>query len=415
MEAKKVSMSITEKILAKASGKERVFPRDYEWVNADILMTHDPCTPGTIGVFKKEFGENAKVWNTEGHVMVPDHFVYTTDANANRNLEIMRSFARKQKIKHFYDVFGPKYCGVCHSTLAEQGHVLPGTVIFGTDSHTVMAGAFGAFATGIGNTDAAFVLGTGKLLIKIPFSNKYEFSGQMPSYLMAKDLILHVLGKITTSGATYRAMEFTGETVDNLSAEERMTMCNMAIEAGAKNGIMTPNQDSLEYVKQRSNKKFQVFESDQDAQYHEKHSFNTSKLEPAVAKPNSPDNLELAKNLSNIEVSQAYIGSCTGGKITDFKAVAKVLFGKKVKIPTFAVPATKEVLRQIVECKEKDKTIYQVLTQAGVTMSFEPSCAACCGGPKDTFGRMNDEGTCISTTNRNFVGRMGNKNAEIYL
>ncbi|MEK0188810.1 aconitase family protein, partial [Microcoleus anatoxicus] len=225
-----MGMTLTEKILAKASGRSKVEPGENIWVETDVLMTHDVCGPGTIGVFKKEFGDDAKVWNPDKIVLIPDHYIFTNDERANRNVDILRDFAQEQGIKYFYDITdrsnfkaNPDYKGVCHIALAQEGHTRPGEVLFGTDSHTCNAGAFGQFATGIGNTDAAFILGTGKLLIKVPATMRFIFNGELPDYLLAKDLILQIIGDIGVAGANYRAMEFAGDTVDRLTMEERMT------------------------------------------------------------------------------------------------------------------------------------------------------------------------------------------------
>jgi 3-isopropylmalate/(R)-2-methylmalate dehydratase large subunit len=254
-----MGMTLTEKILARASDRHNVLPGDNVWVNADLLMTHDVCGPGTIGIFKKEFGADAKVWDKEKLVLIPDHYIFTSDARANRNVDILREFALEQNIKYFYDISdrsnfkaNPDYKGVCHIALAQEGHTRPGEVLFGTDSHTCNAGAFGEFATGIGNTDAAFVLGTGKLLLKVPATMRFTFDGIMPPYLLAKDLILQVIGDIGVAGANYRALEIDGEAIAAMTMEERMTLCNMAIEAGGKNGIIAPDQTTFDYVRART-------------------------------------------------------------------------------------------------------------------------------------------------------------------
>lgn len=236
-------MTMTEKIIANHSDSSVVRPGSNIWTRVDKLMTHDVCGPGTFGIFQKEFGENAEVWDRERVVLMPDHYIFTSDERANRNVDILRDMAKRYNIKYFYDITdrsdfraNPDYKGVCHVALAQEGHCKPGEVMFGTDSHTCNAGAFGQFATGVGNTDAGFILGTGKLLIKVPPTMRFEMVGQMPPYLLAKDLILHIIGEISVAGGTYRAMEFSGEAISNMSMEERMTICNMVIEAGGKNG-----------------------------------------------------------------------------------------------------------------------------------------------------------------------------------
>ena len=417
-----MGMTITEKILARASGRSVVEPGDNIWVNVDLLMTHDVCGPGTIGVFKREFGADAKVWDTEKIVLIPDHYIFTADERANRNVDILRDFAKEQGIKYFYDITdrsdfkaNPDYKGVCHIALAQEGHTRPGEVLFGTDSHTCNAGAFGEFASGIGNTDAGFIMGTGKLLIKVPATMRFVLNGEMPKYLLAKDLILQIIGDIGVSGATYRAMEFAGSTIQNLSMEDRMTLCNMAIEAGGKNGIVAPDETTFEYVRDRTNKPFEAVYTDADARFYSDRQYDVSKLEPVVAKPHSPDNRALARECRDVKIDRVYIGSCTGGKTSDFMYAAQVLKGQQVKVPTYIVPATQKVYEDLFTTKYDGKTLSEILLDAGCIEPAAPSCAACLGGPKDTFGRMNEPEICVSTTNRNFPGRMGNKEAGIYL
>ena len=248
------SMTLTEKILARHAGRDAVQPGDNIWVDVDVLMTHDVCGPGTIGVFKQHFGKDAKVWDRDKVVIIPDHYIFTADKMANRNVDVLRQFAAEQDLPYFYDVGTDRYKGVCHIALPEEGHTRPGEVLFGTDSHTCTAGAFGEFATGIGNTDAGFVMGTGKLWVKVPPTMRFVFHGELPPYLMAKDLILAVIGDIGCDGATYRAMEFDGDGVYALNIEERMTLCNMVIEAGGKNGVIAPDQVTLDYVNARNDR-----------------------------------------------------------------------------------------------------------------------------------------------------------------
>ncbi|MCS6959783.1 MAG: 3-isopropylmalate dehydratase large subunit [Pseudanabaenaceae cyanobacterium SKYGB_i_bin29] len=417
-----MGMTLTEKILARASGRSHVVPGENIWVNADLLMTHDVCGPGTIGVFKREFGADAKVWDPEKVVLIPDHYIFTSDARANRNLEILREFAKEQGIKYFYDITdlsnfkaNPDYKGVCHIALAQEGHTRPGEVLFGTDSHTCNAGAFGEFATGIGNTDAAFVMGTGKLLLKVPATMRFTFVGEMPPYLLAKDLILQVIGDIGVAGATYRALEIDGETITAMNMEERMTLCNMAIEAGGKNGIIPPDETTFAYVRARTDKSFEPLYPDRDANYYCHRIYDVSKLEPVVAKPHSPDNRATVREVQGTPIDRVYIGSCTGGKTEDFINAAKLLKGQKVKVPTYLVPATQKVYDDLFTEKIDDMTLAEIFIAAGCIEPAAPSCAACLGGPKDTFGRMNQAEVCVSTTNRNFPGRMGSKEAQIYL
>ena len=410
-----MGMTITEKILAAHSGKKSVQPGDNVWVDVDILMTHDVCGPGTISIFKKQFGQNAKVWDREKVVIIPDHFIFTSDPHANRNVDILREFVKEQDLPYYYDPGTGSYKGVCHIALAQEGHNRPGDVLFGTDSHTCMSGAFGMFSTGIGNTDAAFIMGTGKLWVKIPETMRFEFNGTFPPYIMAKDMLLQVIGDIGCDGATYRTMEWAGDAVYKLSMEERMTLTNMAIEAGGKNAVIEADDVTFEYLKTRSkNTDYQIEHSDKDAQYVFSKTYDADAMEPMVAKPHSPDNRALARECSDVKIDRAYIGSCTGGKLTDFVAAAELLKGEKVKVTTFIVPATREVEQELKDTTLDGKNILQIFEEAGCHIG-EPSCAACLGGPQDTFGRTHGTEVVVSTTNRNFPGRMGSKKSAVYL
>ena len=409
-------MTITEKILARAAGKPGgVRPGDNVWVQADILMTHDVCGPGTIGIFHREFGRDAKVCDRERIVLTPDHYIFTKDEKCLRNIDACRDFAREQQLPYFYDPGTESYSGVCHLTLPQRGHCRPGEVMFGTDSHTCTHGAFGEFATGIGNTDAAFVMGTGRLLIKVPTSQKFVIDGVLPRGVMAKDIILRIIGDIGVEGANYQAMEFSGSTINALSMEERMTICNMAIEAGAKNGIIAADAQTLAYVRQRTTKPFTCLESDPDATYAAVHHYQAETLEPVVALPHSPDHKATAAACGDRKIDRAYIGSCTGGKTEDFVAAAQVLDGRQVAVPTFLVPATTEVEADLDRVMVNGRTLNAIFKAAGCLPPAPPSCAACLGGPVDTFGRCNQSEACISTTNRNFIGRMGSKTAAVIL
>lgn len=409
-----MGMTITEKILANSAGLEKVEPGQNIWLNADVLMTHDVCGPPTIDIWKREFGKNAKIWDKDKLVIFPDHYIFTANTQANRNVNTLREFAAEQNLPHYYDVGTDRYKGVCHMALAEEGYNVPGTILFGTDSHTCTSGAFGMFSTGVGNTDAAFILGTGKMWEKIPESLKFTFNGELPHYLTAKDLILQVLGDVTTNGGTYRALEFDGEAVFALGVEERMTLTNMAIEAGGMNGIIAADDLTIHYVKQRTDKEIQLFESDGDANYRAKYQYDTSKIEPLVAKPHSPDNLDTVRNVQGTELTECYIGSCTGGKLEDYVNAAKIIEGKEVKVPTYVVPASTYVAQQLEVEKVNGKTLKRVFEDAGCSVE-KSSCAACLGGPADTVGRAQDHEVVISTTNRNFPGRMGSKKSAVYL
>ena len=409
-----MGMTITERILANHSGRDKVTPGENVWVDVDVLMIHDVTGPGTISIFRKEFGENAKVWDSQKVVVIPDHYIFTEDQHARRNVVFLRDFVKGQRIENFYDVGTPDYKGVCHVALPEGGFTRPGEVLFGTDSHTCTAGAFGEFATGIGNTDAAFIMGTGKLWVKVPQTQRFVFVGEMPEFLMAKDLILRTIGDIGVDGASYQAMEFGGDAVYSLNIEERMTLCNMAIEAGGKNGIIAPDEKTTEYVRARTKTAFTAIRNDDDAKFASERKYDVGKLRPLVAKPHSPENVDAAENLSDVKVDRVYIGSCTGGKLTDFVAAARILAGRRTIVDTFIVPATTDVARGLNETKVSGKTLKEIFEEAGCRIG-NASCGACLGGPDDTFGRLNGVEVCISTTNRNFPGRMGSKNAQVYL
>ncbi len=433
-------MTLTEKIIAKACGKTSVAPGENVWVNVDVLLTHDVCGPGTIGVFKREFGQNAKVWDKNKIVIIPDHYIFTADSLSNRNVDILRDFVREQGLPYFYDViddpeghwkfdasqgqlkrqYGSQFAGVCHTALPAKGHTRPGEILFGTDSHTCMAGAFGEFATGIGNTDAGFILGIGKLLIKVPETMRFYLEGQLAHGVMAKDVILHVIGDIGFDGATYRAMQWEGPGADAMHMDDRMTIANMAIEAGAKNGIFAPDQTTFDYVDARikangTKADYDPVFLDRDQKFIYDKVFDLSQLEPTVAMHPDPGQRELAKNLGKITLDRAYIGSCTGGKTSDFLAFAEIVQGKSVKIDTFGVPATPGVVEELQTIHWNGSTVWQILTDAGVLMTENASCAACLGGPLDTFGRLNKSMNCISATNRNFPGRMGSKESKVFL
>jgi 3-isopropylmalate/(R)-2-methylmalate dehydratase large subunit len=423
----KSPMTMTEKILANHSDNAAVVPGQNIWTRVDKLMTHDVCGPGTFGIFQKEFGENAQVWDNERVVLIPDHYIFTADPRANRNVDILREMAQKYNIKYFYDIkdrsnfkANPDYKGVCHVALAQEGHCKPGEVLFGTDSHTCNAGAFGQFATGVGNTDAGFILGTGKLLIKVPPTMRFVMDGEMPEYLLAKDLILQIIGEIGVAGATYKAMEFVGSAIDSMNMDERMTICNMVVEAGGKNGVIAPDQTTFDYVQARTSEQFEPVYSDATASYIADYKWDVSKLEPLVAAPHSPDNRKTARECSDVKIDRVYIGSCTGGKTEDFLSAAKLLHRAKrqVKVPTYLVPATQKVWADVYTLPVPGcdgKTAAEIFEEAGCTTPAAPSCAACLGGPRDTFARMNEPEVCVSTTNRNFPGRMGHKEGQVYL
>ena len=424
-----MGMTLTEKILARHAGRADVAAGQNVWVDVDVLLTHDVCGPGAIGVFEEHFGRGGRVFDPARIVVIPDHYIFTADGRAHRNLDILRDFVARQGIASYYDAdfvrgegmpacyadpAATPYKGVCHVALPYLGHARPGEVLLGTDSHTCTHGAFGEFATGIGNTEAGFVMGTGRLWLKVPPTRRFVFRGPMPAHLMAKDLALHVIGEIGVDGANYLAMEFAGEAVAGLNVEERMTLCNMAVEAGAKNGIIAPDAMIEAWVRQRTDKPFEPLRGDADAELADEMEIDAAALEATVACPHSPGNRAAAAELGDVKIDRAYIGSCTGGKTTDFLAAAALLAGRTVKAETFIVPATTDVDADLDRLAVDGRSLREVFASAGCRIG-PASCAACLGGPPDTFGRANEPLAIVSTTNRNFPGRMGHKEARIYL
>src|SRR5258706_6311781 len=379
-------MNFTKKLLGRASGNAGVQAGDNVWVSADVLMTHDVCGPGTIGVFKREFGKTAKVGDKNKIVIIPDHYIFTADSKSNRNVDILRDFVKEQDIPYFYDViddpnghwhfdaskgmlnkqYGSRYAGVCHTALPQKGHTRPGEILFGTDSHTCMAGAFNLFATGIGNTDAGFVMGTGKLLIKVPETMHFRLEGKLQPGVMAKDVILHCIGEIGFDGATYRAMQFDGEGVKSLSIDDRMTIANMAIEAGGKNGVFEFDSRTQEYVDARTKlngtkSAYEPVFADKEQKFVYEMVVDLSKLEPTVACHPDPGQRKLARELGHIKLDRAYIGSCTGGEKSDFFEFARVLRNKRVAIDNVRVAATPGNVHELQSGPSGGKTNLQSL------------------------------------------------------
>lgn len=396
-------ISITEKILAAHSENGEAKPGEIINASLDLVMGHDVTTPPAISLLEAK-GIDA-VFDAEKVVLVQDHFVPNKDIKSAELANRLRNFARKHKIKNYFDIGNH---GVCHALLPEQGLVLPGMTIAGADSHTCTYGALGAFSTGIGSTDLAASIATGKLWFKVPGSQKFVLEGSLQKGVYSKDAILSIIGKIGASGSLYNAMEFSGKLVDSLSIEARMTITNMAIEAGAKSGIIAADKKTKEYLKEKADKKFTVYNSDSDAKYSGTFEFDFSSLEPLVACPSLPSNIKKAKELSNVGVDQAYLGSCTNGRIEDLRIAAKMLKGNKVAKTTrmIVVPATTEIWKQA-----NREGLLDIFMEAGATVST-PTCGACLGGH---MGILAKGEKCISSTNRNFTGRMGSPESEVYL
>ncbi|MBW2977368.1 3-isopropylmalate dehydratase large subunit [Candidatus Woesearchaeota archaeon] len=416
-------LNITEKNVKRNLFQGSIVPGEEAVVKVGCLLTHDVCGPPTIGIFHKEYGRNAKVWDRERVVIIPDHYIFTKDEKAARNVDVLREFAKEQDLPFFYDKDSPAYAGVCHAALPELGHVIPGEIIIGTDSHTTTHGALGTLSMGVGNTTGALVMGSGLYIMNTPESMKFRFDNKFPDYVMGKDVILRIIGDIGVDGAEFKSMEFCGQGISRLSLEERMSVCNMAIEAGG-NGVIAPDKKTKEYVLKRAallsepvlDRLIEELQSDPDARYLSEHSYDAVTLEPVVAMPHSPENIARVLDKQGLKLDSAYIGSCTGGKAEDFYAAAKILHaaGTKVKIPLYIVPATWNVVRFIEKQTIDGKTLKSIFEDAGANMDsfYEPSCAACLGGPVDTYGRINNEPdhVRVSTTNRNFPNRMGSGN-----
>jgi len=398
-------MNITEKILASASRKSSVSPGDIVDANVDMLMVHDLTGPLAVEAFKK-IGLK-KIWNNQKAVVVLDHQVPAESVKAAELHKMMRLFAKEQNI-HIYDVGKG---GICHQVMTEKGHVLPGTVIVGADSHTCTYGAFGAFATGIGSTEAAGVFATGKIWLKVPEATKINATGEFKKYVTPKDLILHLIGKIGADGATYKSIEFCGPIIQEMSMAGRMTLCNMTVEMGAKNGIVEPDETTKRFLEGRTEKTlkpFESLESDPDATYEKIIDVNVSGLGSQVACPSSVDNVKPVSELGNVQVDQAFIGSCTNGRIEDLRLAAEILKGKKVKdgVRALVIPASKETYAQALK-----EGLIEIFTDADALVCGS-TCGPCLGGH---IGLLAQGETCVSTSNRNFIGRMGSTEANVYL
>jgi 3-isopropylmalate/(R)-2-methylmalate dehydratase large subunit len=397
-------MNITEKILAKASGKKTVAPGEIVDANVDALMIHDLTGPLAVESFKKIGAE--KVWDNEKVVVILDHQIPAESVKAAELHKTMRQFAKEQKLR-IYDVGRG---GICHQVMPEQGHVAPGAVIVGADSHTCTYGAFGAFATGIGSTEAAAVMTTGKIWFKVPSAIKIDVKGKFQKYVTPKDLVLNVIGKLGVDGAIYKSAEFTGPTMKAMSIAGRMTVCNMAVEMGAKNGIVEPDQTTKEFLQNRVKTlpDFAALKSDKDAQYECTLDVDVSKMEPQIACPSSVDNVKPISEVGNVIVDQAFIGSCTNGRLEDLRLAAEVMKGKKVKdgVRALVIPASQEVYKQALA-----EGLTEIFTEAGA-MVCGSACGPCLGGH---IGLLAADETCVSTSNRNFIGRMGSTKANVYL
>ena len=394
--------TMSEKILAAKSGRENgVEPGEIVEADVDYVMVNDVTGLPAFEVFEEFKAEPYR----DKIVLIPDHYVPNKDVASANQAKAMRDFARKYKIKNYYEVGEG---GVCHQLMIEEGYVAPGRLIVGADSHTCTYGALGAFATGVGSTEAAAVFATGKLWFKVPETQKYTVNGKLGKYVMGKDIILHIIGDIGVDGALYKAMEFYGNALCDLDISDRLTISNMAIEAGGKAGIIPADKKTDEFLKGKVRGPYKAVYSDKDAAYVQEYEYEAKDIPPTVAQPSLPSNTKPAAELSNVAIDQAYLGSCTNGRIEDLRIAARIIKGKKVKegVRMIVVPATKRVFEQAMS-----EGLIKVFMDANAYVSG-PTCGACLGG---YMGILAKGETAISSTNRNFVGRMGHKDSKVYL
>ena len=394
---------ITEKILMDHAGLKEITPGQLINAKVDIALGNDITAPIAIKEFRKAGGQ--KVFDQDKVALVLDHFTPNKDISSAQQCKFIRQFAVEQQITHFFE---GGQVGIEHALLPERGIVLPGDLIIGADSHTCTYGALGAFATGVGSTDLAAVMLTGELWFKVPQSMKFVITGKMPKWVSGKDLILNIIGRIGVDGALHKAMEFTGDTISNLPMADRLSMANMAIEAGAKNGIFAPDAITQEYINDRAKRPYKFYESDADAVYADIIEIDASKLEPQIAFPHLPSNVKGVSEAGKVKIDQSLIGSCTNGRIEDLRIAAEIFKTRKAAsgVRLIVVPATPFIYKQALQ-----EGLLEIFLNAGAVIS-PPSCGACLGGH---LGILAEGEKAIATTNRNFVGRMGHPKSEVYL
>ncbi len=398
-----MGMTITQKILAAHAGLDKVEPGEIINVKVDGLLANDVTAPGAIEQFKLTGSE--KVFDAEKIFLVPDHFAPNRDIPSAEQCKLLREFAYEQGITHYFEV---GRMGIEHALLPEEGLVLPGDLIIGADSHTCTYGALGAFSTGVGSTDLGVAMALGEIWLKVPATLKFEINGSLKPWVRGKDIILYIIGQIGVDGALYQAMEFTGETIGKLSLDSRFTIANMAIEAGAKNGIFAPDEKTIKYVQSRARRNYQVYYSDPDAPYEKVYSLDAEKIDLQVAFPSLPSNTRSVDEAGEVEIDQVVIGSCTNGRLEDLRIAAGVLKGKKVHPRTrlLIFPATQKIYLQAVR-----EGLIETFIEAGAAVST-PTCGPCLGGHSGVLAKGE---RALATTNRNFVGRMGSSESEVYL
>ncbi len=396
-------MTITEKILAAHADLEEVVPGQLIECRLDIVLANDVTAPIAIKEFRK-IGVD-RVWDRDRIALVPDHYTPNKDIKSAEQAKMMRDFAREQGITHYYEI---GCMGVEHALLPEQGVVVPGDIVIGADSHTCTYGALGAFATGVGSTDAAVGMATGEAWFKVPSSIKFVVEGELGAWVSSKDLILHIIGLIGVDGALYQAMEFTGSTITALDMDARQTVCNMAIEAGGKSGIIAFDGVTADYCGPRAQRQWEIHLSDEDAAYARTIEIDASEIVPTVSFPHLPSNTRAAADSRDVTVDQVVIGSCTNGRMEDMRVTAEVLRGRRVHpdVRLIIIPATQTIWRQ-----SMDEGLFDVFLDAGAAVST-PTCGPCLGGH---MGILAAGERAVATTNRNFVGRMGDPTSEVYL
>ena len=399
-----MGMTMTQKILAAAAGLEYVEAGQLIEANLDLVLGNDITSPVAIKEMEKMNAQG--VFDKDKIALVPDHFVPNKDIKSAEHCKCVREFARRNEITNYFEV---GEMGIEHALLPEKGLTVASDVIIGADSHTCTYGALGAFSTGVGSTDMAAGMATGKAWFKVPSAIKFNLVGKMDKWVSGKDVILHIIGMIGVDGALYKSMEFVGEGVKNLSMDDRFTIANMAIEAGGKNGIFPVDDMAIAYMKEHSNREFKIFEADEDAVYDEEYTIDLSTLRPTIAFPHLPENTHTIDEIKeDVVIDQVVIGSCTNGRIDDLRIAAEVLQGRKVKkgIRVIIIPATQAIYMQAM-----DEGLLKIFIEAGAVVST-PTCGPCLGG---YMGVLAEGERCVSTTNRNFVGRMGHVKSEVYL
>jgi len=398
-----MGMSIAEKILARHCGRRSVEPGTFVEARVDIALGNDITAPLAIEEFRKAGGK--KVFDPDRVVLVPDHFTPNKDINSAEQCQILRSFAREQGLSHYYEV---GRAGIEHALLPEEGIVLPGELIIGADSHTCTYGALGTFACGVGSTDLAFAMLTGKCWFRVPETIKLVYKGKLNKWVSGKDLILYTIGDMGVDGALYKVMEFSGPVISRLSMADRLTVCNMAVEAGAKCGIIEPDEKTIEYVEGRAERPYEIVHGEKGVHYKKVIEYDCSQIEPQVAFPPLPSNTRAISRVGEIQIDQVVIGSCTNGRIEDLRIGAQILKGRRVhpRVRLIVIPATQRVYRQAL--KER---LIEIFVDSGAVVS-PPTCGPCLGGH---MGVLAEGERALATTNRNFIGRMGHPQSEVYL